>query len=373
MDTTDSDSNRPGVTEQALKSPWKRRTVLSALGLLGVGGGAIAALGYSYSVPPYRGPVSDHFDGDKFFNPGAPPQRGLIDVLRWMTNREMGMWPEFTPADPGPPPPKRVDDLRVTFVNHSSVLIQMNGLNILTDPVWSERISPVAWVGPKRHCPVGIRFEDLPPIDVILLTHNHYDHLDAPTMRRLARDHRPRIYTALGNTAFLETIGVGNAHDMDWWDQTDLGNGIRLTCTPAQHFANRGLFDRDTTLWCGFMLEGTAGQIYFAGDTGVGPHFDRIADRFTAIRLALLPIGAYRPRWFMSPVHMGPDDAVLVHKRLNAAASMGIHFGTFAQADDGEEEPVELLNESLDNEGIPRERFRALKNGEGWDIPPRTA
>ena len=161
---------------------------------------------------------------------------------------------------------------------------------------------------------------------------------------------------------------MSGAVDMDWWDGAALGNGMHLTCVPAQHFANRGMFDRDTTLWCGFMLEGEAGQVYFAGDSGDGAHFDEIARRFTSIRLALLPIGAYRPRWFMAPVHMGPDDAVEVHRRLGAHWSMGIHFGTFAQADDGEEEPVELLNETLDKLGIPREKFRALANGESWGV-----
>ncbi|MDB5035775.1 MAG: hypothetical protein JWQ98_3016 [Chlorobi bacterium] len=356
-------------------SKWKRRTFLGALGAVGVFGGAVTSFGYKFSVAPYRGPVSDHFNGEKFFNPGGEGPHGLVDLMKWILNRDIGPWKEFTDAPPGAPPPKRVakGDLRVTFVNHSSVLIQMDGINILTDPVWSERISPVSFTGPRRHRPVGIRFQDLPPIDIILLSHNHYDHLDAPTMTRLAATHRPRVYTALGNSAFLNTIDVPNATDMDWWDAIDLGGGMRLTCMPARHFSNRGTFDRDTTLWCGFMLEGPAGQVYFAGDSGTGPHFEEIGRRFPSIRLALLPIGAYRPRWFMSPVHMGPDDAVRVHRTLKASRSMGIHFGTFAQADDGETEPVELMNATLDTLGIPRDRFRALENGEGWDVPPFSA
>jgi len=328
----------------------------------------VAGFGYKFSVPPYRGATSDHFDGKTFFNPGGKETGGFGSLLKWIANRDEAPWPEFAPVVPGPPPPRRVDDLRVTFVNHSTVLIQTGGMNILTDPVWSERASPVSWAGPKRHRPPGLRFEELPPIDLILLSHNHYDHLDVDTLGRLARDHAPRIYTPLGNTAYLDSIGVADSHDMDWWDAIDIGHGIRLTCLPAWHFSSRGLFDRNTTLWSGFMMEGPPGQIYFAGDTGYGPFFEEIARQFTRIRLAILPIGAYRPRWFMSPVHMGPDEAVRAHQVLNATQSMAIHFGTFALADDGDAEPIELLNSTLDELGIPRDRFRTLTHGEAWDV-----
>jgi L-ascorbate metabolism protein UlaG (beta-lactamase superfamily) len=289
-----------------------------------------------------------------------------MDMLRWITNREQGAWKELTPVTPAPPPPKRVEDLRVTFVNHSTLLIQIAGLNILTDPVWSERVSPMSWVGPKRHKSVGIRFEDLPPIDVILLSHNHYDHLDIDTLERLMHEHPAHIYTSLGVGTYLATQGITAVTETDWWDSLDLGNGIRLHATPAFHFSNRGLFDRNTSLWCGFLLEAPKGNVYFAADTGFGPFFEEIRKRFGPPRLSLLPIGAYRPRWFMSPVHMGPDEAVRVHQILDSRQSIGIHFGTFAQADDGEDEPIDLLNATLDQEGIPRTSFIALPNGGTW-------
>ncbi len=358
----------PKRDEAPRKPRWTRRFFLTTLGMLGLGGGSVAAFGHKFSVPGYKGPISDHFNGSEFFNPGSSGASGFTDLIRWMTNRQPGYWPEYVHVDPAPPQQQRVEDLRITFVNHSTMLIQMNGLNVLTDPVWSERISPVNWVGPKRHRPVGIRFEDLPPIDLILLSHNHYDHLDAPTMIRLAETHKSRLYTTLGNNAYLETIGIHKAVDMDWWDEVSLGGGFTLTCVPAWHFSNRGLFDRNTTLWGGFVLQGPGGTVYFAGDTGFGPFFHDIARKFPEIRLALLPIGAYRPRWFMSPVHMGPDEAVETHLILKPHRSVGIHFGTFAQADDGDTEPVELLNETLDRKGIARDRFRALANGESWDI-----
>lgn len=323
-----------------------------------------------FSAPPYHGPRSDHFDGKKFFNDGDG-ETGFLDLLRWIFNRDARPWRKFIPLEPAPAPPERVADgkLRVTFVNHSTVLIQMDGINIITDPVWSHRVSPVSFSGPVRHRPPGIRFEDLPPIDVVLLSHNHYDHLDAPTMKRIVAAHSPRIFTALGNAAYLDTLGAKGAHDMDWWDTADMPGGLRLTCVPAKHFSGRGTGDRDRTLWCGFVVEGPSGTIYFAGDTGVTKYFEEIAARFPRPRLALLPIGAYRPRWFMSRVHMGPDDAVHYHKLLDPAMSMAIHFGTFALADDGDEEPVELMNETLDTLGIPREKFRALANGESAEVP----
>jgi L-ascorbate metabolism protein UlaG (beta-lactamase superfamily) len=269
-----------------------------------------------------------------------------------------------------PPPPERVDGdrLLVTFINHSTVLMQTGGLNILTDPIWSMRASPVSWSGPKRHTAPGVRLDDLPPIDIVLLSHNHYDHCDIPTLRRLAVRYSPRIITSLGNTALLESKGIGRGVDLDWWQDADLSDALRVTAVPAEHFSGRGLGDRNRTLWCGFVIEGSGGPIYFAGDTGYGPQFDEIASRFAPPRLALLPIGAYLPRWFMSPVHMGPDEAVRAHQALKASASLGIHIGTFALADDGEDEPVEELKEELKKAGIPGDRFRALKPGESWEV-----
>lgn len=285
-------------------------------------------------------------------------------------NRDVGTWREHISIEPGPPPPKRVEpgNIRVTFINHSTALIQLDGVNILTDPVYSRRVSPVTFAGPIRHKPPGIRFEDLPPIDIILLSHNHYDHLDISTLKRLAAAHTPAIYTSLGNTAYLASRKIERSVDMDWWDAMEHTPGMRITCVPARHFSGRGMRDRNKTLWCGFVVESPSGTIYFAADTGAGPHFAEIKRRFPNITLAMLPIGAYRPRWFMAPMHMGPDDAVDVHKLLAPKLSMGIHFGTFALADDGEDEPVELLNATLDAQGVPRETFWAPGNGEAKEI-----
>jgi L-ascorbate metabolism protein UlaG (beta-lactamase superfamily) len=336
------------------------------------GAGAIAAPALFYFMDPlgaarYRGRQSDHFDGRRFHNPGPFEERGLRDLIRWRRTADPAPWPEWVPAPPGLPPERNVPDLRVTHVNHSTVLLQMNGVNVLTDPVWSKRASPVWFAGPRRHRAPGVRFEDLPPIDLILVSHNHYDHLDLETLRRLVAAHRPRVIVPLGMSRFLVAHGVPNAVELDWWDAAPGPGALRVACVPARHFSGRGLRDRNAALWCGFVVEGPAGPVYFAGDTGWAEHFGRIRERFGPVRLALLPIGAFRPRWFMAPVHMSPEEAVRAHAELGASTSIGIHYGTFRLADDGFGEPSRELARAL--EGAQNPRFWLLPAGEGRDIP----
>lgn len=316
--------------------------------------------------------MSNHFDGQQFHNQKPLQQAGFGDFLRWMLHREPGPWREWTDATPGAPPPLRVSDerLRVTFVNHSTVLVQMDGVNMLTDPIWSERASPFSWIGPHRVRPPGVRFEDLPPIHVVMISHNHYDHLDLPTLTRLARKHRPQFIVGLGNAALLQSAGIANVQELDWWQSIELTGGVRLTSTPSQHFSARGLYDRNATLWAGYVVEGTAGVIYFAGDTGYGPHFAQIRERFGPLRLAMLPIGAFRPAWFMSRVHLSPREAVQAHDALNASTSLAIHYGTFRLGDDGQDEPVVALIQAIKDHGDPVPRFWALDFGEGREVPP---
>ncbi|HVR83269.1 MAG TPA: MBL fold metallo-hydrolase, partial [Planctomycetota bacterium] len=252
-------------------------------------------------------------------------------------------------------------------MNHATVLLQMDGLNILTDPIWSYRCSPLSFIGPRRRRPPGLRFEDLPPIDVILISHNHYDHLDLPTLRSLAARDGPRILTGLGNREFLESRGIGKSQDLDWWEDADLGPGVRLRAVPAQHFSGRGLRDRDGSLWMGFVITGGAGSVYFAGDTGFGPHFQEIRNRCGPARLALLPIGAFQPEWFMSRVHLSPEEAIEAHRLLGAGTSMAIHFGTFQLADDGEDLPAERIRSALHVHSNPAPRFWVPGFGEGRD------
>ena len=328
---------------------------------------AAAGLGIERTMlaaPRYRGPASDHFDGERFHNLD-PAARGEGSFLKWQMERPESDWPDWIDTPYGAKPPARVADgrLRVTFINHATLLIQIDGVNILTDPIWSERTSPVSFAGPRRHRNPGIRFEDLPPIDVVLVSHNHYDHCDIATLQRLAA---PRVITPLGNKALLEKHGIANVEERDWWEAVDVA-ALRITVVPSQHFCARGLSDRDRNLWGGFVIQAPSGTIYFAGDTGWGSHFAKIGTIFGPIRLALLPIGAYLPRWFMKPVHIDPAEAVEAHKALGASTSVAMHFGTFRLSDERFAQPVEDLQQALAANGDPR--FWVLGQGEGRDVP----
>jgi L-ascorbate metabolism protein UlaG (beta-lactamase superfamily) len=323
-------------------------------------------LGCSAAV--HRGPPGEHFDGRRFHNVPEVDQPGFGDLLRWIGNRSRGVWKSLQ-KPPGAPPPRRVScpDMRVTFVGHSTLLIQPAGLNLLTDPIWSERASPVRHLGPRRHHPPGIRFEDLPPIDAVVVSHNHYDHLDVPTLRRLAHEHAPTIVVGLGNERLLRRKRIAGARALDWEGRVDLGNGVSIVGVQVQHWSLRGLADRDRALWLGYVIETPCGKVYFAGDTGFGPHFEQTARRHGPMRLALLPIGAYRPRWFMQSSHIDPAQAVAAHRLLGARTSVAMHYGTFALADEGEHEPRTELVRHLDPSERPR--FWLLDHGEGRDVP----
>lgn len=319
-----------------------------------------------FAAPPYQGSITDHFDGSYFYN--APKaERRFAGFLKWMWTREPSVWRDWTDAPPGPPPPSRVGrgKLRITFINHATVLVQMDGLNILTDPVWSEKIGPLSWVGPRRHRPPGIEFEALPPIHVVLISHSHYDHLDMPTIERLVKKHKPKIYAGLGNEAFFKKYDIDKAHDMDWWDSVELEKGVTLTFVPSKHFSGRGLCDRNRTLWGGFVIEGSGGRVYFAADTGIGPHFTQIKEKLGPPKVSLLPIGAFLPRWFMAPVHLSPEEAVEAHSILGSSFSVPVHYGTFRLGDDGELTPIKRLRAALDARPELRDKFWILDFGEG--------
>jgi L-ascorbate metabolism protein UlaG (beta-lactamase superfamily) len=343
--------------------------------LLGTGALLAGALGLgccAFSAPRYQGPRTDHFDGERFRNPVPTETHGFGDFLRWMRERERGSWDEVVGARPGAAPPYKVLDgeLRVTFVNHATLLVQLDGWNVLTDPIWSERASPVFFAGPKRVRPPGLRFEDLPPIHAVVVSHNHYDHLDLPTLRRLEKAFSPTVFVGLGNKALLERAGLRKVVELDWWQGVKLGPSLEVIAAPAQHFANRGLCDAAGTLWASWVLRSPHGAVYFGGDTGYGPHFGQVAERFAPIRLAMLPIGAFRPEWFMARVHTSPDEALLAHRELGAQVSVAMHFGTFALADDGRDEAPQRLREALAMADEPADRFWILDFGEGRPVPP---
>jgi L-ascorbate metabolism protein UlaG (beta-lactamase superfamily) len=328
--------------------------------------------GCTFAAPYHHGPVSDHFDGELFFNPDDREEISTGALLRWAIERHMGPWDhEMRHAPIGKAPPSEVSGgrLRVTFVGHATLLVQVDGKNFLTDPVWSETIGPVAGFGFSRLRPPGIRFDDLPKIDVVLISHNHYDHLDVPTLARLmARDH-PKIIVGLGNTALLEREGITGGQDLDWWQEREVGNGVRVISVPVHHSSNRALNDRRRTLWTGYVIDSPSGRIYFAGDTAMGPHFAETGARFGPFRLALLPIGAYNPRWVLKRAHISPAEAVLASQALRAEFSVAMHYGTFPEGDDGEFEPLRDLDRALQEAHVPHSRFWALEFGEGREVP----
>lgn len=308
-------------------------------------------------------PFPEHFDGTRFFNPDAPQARGFLDLLRWTTTRRPERSARFVHDVKPSKPLERVDgeELRVTLVNHSTVLLQHRGGNILTDPIWSQRAGPSNWFGPARRREPGVRWEDLPPIDLVLLSHNHYDHLDLVTLGRLAKRGPMRLVVPVGVGRLVRSYG--KVDELDWGGSAALDAGT-VHCVPALHFSARGLLDRNRTLWCGYFLEAGPFTVYFAADTGFGPHFGQIRNRFGPPRLALLPIGAYEPRWFMSPVHMGPDEAARAHQILGARTSIAIHHGTFQLADEGLDTPARVLRECTADES-----FLVLANGESVTLP----
>lgn len=350
-----------------LKITSKMKFLIIIISLIIMVFAIILFIGWVFSSPGYKGPVSDHFDGKKFVNPGIVKSNGFRELIKWSRNRQPGAWEEVRNAVYGPPPPARVDgdSIRVTFVNHSTFLIQFMNLNILTDPVWSERASPVGFAGPKRMRPPGIRMEDLPDIDIVLLTHNHYDHLDIKTMKRLSREHKPVIYCPLGVGRYLERRGIGNFVEMDWWKEVEFNRDLAIVCTPSQHFSGRGMFDRDRTLWSGFALKSGSGSIYYAGDTGYGDFFREIAERIGPVSLAFIPIGAFKPEWFMAPIHTSPADALKVQDDLGGPVSIAMHFGTFPLADDGQGEAENDLLQLMKERQAEKREFIVPVEGKG--------
>jgi L-ascorbate metabolism protein UlaG (beta-lactamase superfamily) len=347
--------------------------------VLGLLAGAAAFIGvpsvWMSRMKTYAGPVSDHFDGERFFDPDGVPPKSLGDVLRWQfgRDRQRQAWPEWAPSPHADTPPARVagDRVRLSFVGHASWLIQTAGLNILIDPVWSARASPFGFAGPKRVNDPGIAFDKLPPIDAALVSHGHYDHLDIATLSRLAAKFSPRTITPLGNDVTMRsTDDAIKTESFDWHDRVELGNGIAVTLVPTRHWSARGLFDRNKALWASFVLETPAGKIYIVCDSGYGEgeHFRRVGQKHGPLRLAILPIGAYEPRWFMQDQHMNPSDAVKALADCGAEQALAHHHGTFQLTDEAIDAPVEALHATLDEANIPRERFGVLKPGQVFEI-----
>jgi L-ascorbate metabolism protein UlaG (beta-lactamase superfamily) len=311
-----------------------------------------------------QAPTSDHFDGRQFFNPHSPIGKSRREVRQWQRSRQKAPWPEHV-EDPEFPSPDRTthDRVSATFIGHSTFLLQIGGVCVLTDPIWSERCSPVAFAGPRRVRQPGQSLEALPSVDLLLVTHNHYDHMDLPTLRKVQARWQPCVATGLGNARHLTKAGIRSAVELDWWQSTEL-KGTRVTYVPAQHFSSRGLHDRNRCLWGGFVIEAPGAVVYFAGDSGYCPHFAEIGRRFPRIDLALIPIGAYEPRWFMRQHHEDPEEAVRAHLDLKPRRCLGMHFGTFQLTDEAIDAPVLALRKARARAGVAEQDFDVLGFGE---------
>ena len=328
-----------------------------------------------------RYPASDHYDGTHFFNPeprdrtSGGGSRGILSFLwrryvRGQMPEGWAAWPKAV-ANQTYPLPEAGAGIAATFIGHASFLLRVGGLAVLTDPVFSDRASPVQWAGPKRVRPPGLALEALPKIDLLLLSHNHYDHLDLKALRALRRRFPAMaIVTGLGNRRFLQARGVAGAVELDWWQTAALPGGVRVTAVPARHFSARTLWDRNKTLWCGLYLEAAGRKIYFAGDSGASRAFTEIGRRLGPPDLALLPIGAYAPRAMMGTVHMNPAEAVRAVQDLGGARALGMHFGTFRLTAEAIDAPPAELRRALAEAGVPAERFTTLDVGETAIFPP---
>lgn len=308
---------------------------------------------------------SDHFDGRRFFSPGVPMDKRLGDLLRWRLTRARPDWPEWiVDDDPAPPPPPRNGEVAVTYIGHATLLLRFAGVSVLTDPMFSERASPFHRLGPKRVRAPAIALAELPPIDAVVLSHNHYDHMDLPSLRALRDRWDPPIVTGIGNGRYLAAKGLRHVVELDWWERTEPVRGLGITYVPAQHWSRRRFWDTNRMLWGGHVVECGGARVYFAGDTGYPGQFAEIARRLGPPDIALLPIGAYEPRWFMAPQHMNPAEAVRAHLDLGARLSVAIHFGTFALTDEAIDAPTRALAEARQELDVGEAAFRIPAFGE---------
>lgn len=325
--------------------------------------------------PYYSGPVSDHFDGTRFFIPGHPEPISFRDLLKWRLSSGKAVWPRHAVTLPQDRPPPRVAGcaLRVSYIGHASMLVQTRGLNILLDPIFAERASPTRLAGPRRAQPPGIAFADLPEIDVILVSHNHYDHLDVATLKNLAQRFAAPVLTPLGNDAIMRKASSAiEAQAHDWGAAVEIGAGVSVHFEPAYHWSARGAFDRRMALWCAFVLRTPDGAIYFVGDTayGAGGIFADVPQQHGPVRLAILPIGAYAPRRYMRHQHVNPAESVQIFEDCGAAHALAHHWGTFQLTDEAQDAPPQALAQALAARGIAPERFVTRLPGQVFDVPP---
>ena len=370
---------------------------------------ATLALGGCANANPYFNAAKSHHTPDGFKNNSTEGTvRPLSDLIRW----RWAAYRNDLPPPPKTPTPVQAPDLAsihanaragkamqpmVTWIGHATALVQASGLNVLTDPIFSERAFPVQIAGPKRAQPPGVALADLPPIDVVIVSHNHYDHLDRLSVIALnaQASGSTMFLVPLGNKPWMENVGITNVIELDWWDSVTLTRnkdgkparaapgqaGVEFYLTPVQHWSARGMGDRSKTLWGGWSVFGPDFHWYFGGDNGYSRDFTDTFNRFPGMRLpgnpsklfdlALIPIGAYEPRWFMKEQHVNPLEAVQTHIDLGAVKSIGIHWGTFNLTDEALDQPPIDLIAARKTLGVSAVDFLLLKIGETWKTPAR--
>ncbi len=300
----------------------------------------------------YSGPETNHFKNGKFFNPynTYTKKKNFFQVMIWFIKRSHTSWKEIE-NQKFDVPPNRVfsSKLRVSNIGHNSFLIQTEGINILTDPVWSERASPFSFIGPKRFIQAGIKFENLPPIDVIWVSHNHYDHMDLKSLYRLWKKFHPRIITPLGNDYIIKSYNKNiKCETYDWYDTVKINKNLNFYLRPMQHWSSRGLFDHNKALWAALEIKTNSpkGNILFIGDSGYNK---QLFSNYDKLRLAIIPMGAYRPRWLLEYSHMSPENLFQAHKNLSMPLTIPSHYDVFDLADEEQFEAIRDLREILHN------------------------
>lgn len=315
---------------------------------------------------------SSHFDkNEEVFKNTTPIKMHSFWEMLWKaltSDVEQAEWPESVAATTDEAPIDKVsgNETRITFVNHATFLIQTAGYNILTDPVFSERTSPLSFIGPKRIHNPGIDMANLPKIDVIIISHDHYDHLDLDSINTIIKRDNPKVYMGLGVASRLEKSE--NIIEMDWWEKTEISDNFQLWFLEVQHFSGRTLTDRNSTLWGGFLLQINDQKIYFGGDSGYADHYKKTFDRFGPVDLAFIPIGAYAPRELFKPIHLDPFEAVKAHTELASKLSIGMHYGTFQLSAEPFAEPIELLEKAKVEASIPKDEFITLDIGKPFTL-----
>ena len=325
---------------------------------------AFAMMGYTLQFPN-----NSFFTGQQFNNlhSKSAPQRGWLDVWKWRFTRDPVEWPNTVHNNATPQIAKHVkaDETFITYINHSTDLIQLPNLNVLTDPMFSEQVSPFPWISPKRVRAPGLELSALPKVNVVIVSHNHYDHMDLPSLKALKEKDDPIFIVPLNNAKFLQKVGIKKIIELNWWQSYAINGQQSVTLIPAVHWSQRTLFDKNESLWGSFLITSQDLKIFFSCDTGYNPEIlNDIKKRIGAVDVALLPIGSYKPQWFMKMYHLNPEEAVIMHLGLGAKLSLGIHFHTFQLSDEGYDEPVNDLKKALHKYQLARNVFIAPENGQ---------